>query len=160
MGASTHKITQKGLDESSAQLFPPYSIMMTSRATIGAIGINTKESCTNQGFITCIPNETIPFTYLYFWIYSNKEYFETLGTGSTFLEITKGTFKKIDILVPNRELMNDFHKIAQPVFQQIENLQKQSINLRQTRDFLLPRLISGKLEIKEALKVHNQQQLA
>lgn len=160
LGTSTHKITQKGLDESSAQLFPPYSIMMTSRATIGAIGINTKESCTNQGFITCIPNETIPFTFLYFWIYFNKEYFETLGTGSTFLEITKGTFKKIDILVPNRELINDFHKIAQPVFQQIENLQKQSINLRQTRDCLLPRLISGNLQIKEALKVHNQQQPA
>jgi len=122
--------------------------MMTSRATIGAVGINTMPGCTNQGFITCLPNKNIPYTFLYFWILMNKEIFEMLGTGSTFLEITKGTFKKIKMLLPKSEVLNQYHKVAEPMFQQIEILQQQNTQLRQIRDRLLPRLISGKLEVK------------
>ncbi len=147
---SNTKITNIGLKNSSAKSFPPYSIMMTSRATIGAVGINSTAGCTNQGFITCIPNDRLPYTFLYHWILLNKETFESMASGSTFLEITKGTFKKIDILVPDTTITTRFHKVAKPLFKQIENLQQQNIQLRQIRDRLLPRLISGKLKIKPA----------
>jgi type I restriction enzyme S subunit len=56
---SSRQITELGFQKSSAHLFPPYSVMMTSRATIGVVAINTQEACTNQGFITCIPNERV-----------------------------------------------------------------------------------------------------
>ncbi len=147
--ASSHKISEKGLKESSAKIFPAYSIMLTSRATIGAIGINTCPGCTNQGFITCLPNEILPYTFIYFWAYFNKEIFESLATGSTFLEITKGVFKKINILIPEEKVVSKFHSIVNPIFNQIENLQQQNDQLRQIRDRLLPRLISGKLEVKD-----------
>lgn len=62
--------------------------MMTSRATIGAIGINTMPACTNQGFITCIPNEKYPLTFLYHWLKLNKPTFELLSGGATFAELT------------------------------------------------------------------------
>ncbi|MEH7574314.1 restriction endonuclease subunit S, partial [Cytobacillus firmus] len=65
---SAKKITQLGLEKSSAKLFPPYSIMMTSRATIGEISINREPSTTNQGFITLIPNENFNLYQLYFWL--------------------------------------------------------------------------------------------
>ena len=146
---SGNKITEKGLKESSSKLFPAHSIMMTSRATIGAVGINTTSACTNQGFITCLPNEQIPYTFLYCWIIFNKEIFEMLGTGSTFLEITKGTFKQINMLVPIKNLIQKFHEMVNPMFNQVENLQQQNTELRQIRDRLLPRLISGKLAVKE-----------
>lgn len=149
LSRSSSKISEKGLKESSAKLFPAYSIMMTSRATIGAVGINTTPSCTNQGFITCLPNENIPYTFLYFWILLNKEVFEMLGTGSTFLEITKGTFRKIKMLLPKLEILNHFYRMSEPMFKQIEILQQQNTQLRQIRDRLLPRLISGKLVVKE-----------
>ncbi|MBK7694756.1 MAG: restriction endonuclease subunit S [Saprospiraceae bacterium] len=51
LSESSNKISEKGLKESSAKLFPAYSIMMTSRATIGAVGINTTPGCTNQGLL-------------------------------------------------------------------------------------------------------------
>ena len=54
--SSNKKITHLGLNKSSAKLFPKNSLMMTSRATIGKLGVNTTEACTNQGFITLIPN--------------------------------------------------------------------------------------------------------
>ncbi|MFS2188918.1 restriction endonuclease subunit S, partial [Mucilaginibacter sp. Mucisp84] len=150
---SKSTISEKGLKGSSAKLFPPYSIMMTSRATIGAVGINSSAGCTNQGFITCLPNDRIPYTFLYHWIVSNKETFELLASGSTFLEITKGTFKKINILLPKKDILNRFHIIVNPIFKQIENLLQKNTQLNEIRDRLLPRLISGKLKLKIAEEV-------
>lgn len=147
LSASSDKITKKGYENSSAKLFPAYSVMMTSRATIGEVGINTLPATTNQGFIMCLPNEQIPYQYLYFWVYFNKETFEMLASGSTFLEITKGTFKKIDFLVPSADTMAQYVNLSAPIFFQIETLQSQNTQLRQIRDRLLPRLISGKLSV-------------
>jgi type I restriction enzyme, S subunit len=140
---------KEGLNSSSARLFPSHSIMMTSRATIGAIGINTTPACTNQGFITCIPNENYPLIFLYHWLKLNKGYFEILATGSTFAELSKSTFKKMSILTPDKELINRFNDKVLPMFQSIEILLKEVTNLKQTRDRLLTRLISGKLSVED-----------
>lgn len=158
LSEASDKITENGLKKSSSKLFPAYCVMMTSRATIGAIGINTTPGCTNQGFITCLPNEDLPYTFLYYFILFNKETFEMLASGSTFLEITKGTFKKINMLIPEKGIVKKFHQIAEPTFQQIENLQQQNIELREIRDRLLPRLISGKLQVKDVkVESHNEE---
>lgn len=141
--------TEEGLNNSSARLFPAYSIMMTSRATIGAIGINTTSACTNQGFITCIPNKNYPSIFLYHWLKLNKTCFEMLSTGSTFAELSKSTFKKMSILTPNKELITKFNDNILPMFQSIEILLKEIDNLKQTRDRLLTRLISGKLSVED-----------
>ncbi|MDM8549189.1 restriction endonuclease subunit S [Desulfobacterales bacterium HSG2] len=145
--SSKLKINDLGLARSSAKLFPPYSIMMTSRATIGEIGINTKEACTNQGFITCLPNERISYLYIYFWIKYHKKLIILLSSGATFAEMTKSVFKKMDILVPSQEATDEFFNITDPMFKQIEALIKKNINLKKTRDLLLPRLITAKLSV-------------
>lgn len=123
--------------------------MMTSRATIGAIGINKTPACTNQGFITCIPNETYPLPYLYQWLKLAKPYFEQLCGGATFPELTKGTFKKLGILTPPIDLTKRFTEISNPILKAIEYQLEQNKSLTRTRDLLLPRLISGKLSIED-----------
>jgi type I restriction enzyme, S subunit len=147
---SSLKCNETGYKESSARMFPAYSVMMTSRATIGAVAINTTEACTNQGFITCIPNEKFSYPFLFYWIKQNREFFMLMASGATFLEITKGTFNKIDILVPPESIMNRFTDMACPLFKQIEILQEQIDILTKTRNLLLPRLISGKLTLNQA----------
>jgi type I restriction enzyme S subunit len=117
--------------------------MMTSRATIGAIAINTKEACTNQGFITCLPNERVPLYYLFHWLADNVSTFQQLASGATFKEISRGVFKAIQLLIPPRELLRGFEKAVTPIADQVLNLQHQTANLRGTRDLLLPRLVSG-----------------
>lgn len=149
---SADKCTDEGLQNCSANLFPAYSIMMTSRATIGAIGINCAPACTNQGFITCIPNQRYPLTYLYHWLKLAKPHFEMLSGGATFAELTKGTFKRIRILTPPQKLVTAYEQQARPMFDQVESLTKMNRRLRATRDALLPRLISGKLRV-EALEI-------
>lgn len=147
--ASEEQCTEEGLARSSARLFPAYSVMMTSRATIGAIGINTTPACTNQGFITCIPNQRYTLPYLYHWLKLAKPYFEQLCGGATFPELTKGTFKKLSILTPPENLVKDFTRLAMPIFRSIEHVLSQNENLTHTRDTLLPRLISGKLSLED-----------
>lgn len=153
LARSGMQCTEEGLANCSATLFPPYSVMMTSRATIGAIGINTKAACTNQGFIACIPNERYPLSYLYHWLKLSKPYFVSLCGGSTFPELTKGTFKRIEVLTPPLALVTEFEQQCAPIFKLIETLGMANGSLVKTRDLLLPRLISGKLRVDD-LDIH------
>jgi type I restriction enzyme S subunit len=146
---SSDKCTELGVRHSSATMFPAYSLMMTSRATIGAIAINTKPACTNQGFITCIPNAQYSLPYLYHWLKLNKSYFEQISSGSTFLELIKSRFKKIPILTAPPSVMTRYTELSQPILNQVEKLLSTNAVLKKTRDLLLPRLISGKLSVED-----------
>jgi len=146
---SSKKITQLGFDKSSAKLFPSYSLMMTSRATIGVISINTEKACTNQGFITCIPNDRLSVFHLYFWVKENSEKIMGVASGATFKEISRGEFREFPIIVPPVSIENTFTKLVEPMCKFIENLIKKNYTLRQTHDLLLPKLISGQLDVSE-----------
>ena len=140
---SPEHITELGLSESSARLFPAFSVMMTSRATIGAIAINTHEACTNQGFITCMPNERVPLYFLYYWLTENVPTFQRMASGATFKEISRGVFKTIKFLQPPTNLVRRFDSAVAPMGEQVLMLQREIQNLRATRDLLLPRLLSN-----------------
>lgn len=150
MDGSSSKITSLGLRKSSARLFPPFSVMMTSRATIGAIAINTREACTNQGFITCIPNHRFPLYLLLHWLRDNVEMFISLASGATFKEISKGVFKEIKLLVPRQDIVERFEHTVGPMMHQSLLLQRKNANLRAQRDLLLPKLVSGEIDVSGA----------
>jgi type I restriction enzyme S subunit len=146
---STKKITTLGLQKSSARMFPAYSVMMTSRATIGVVAINTQSACTNQGFITCIPNENLSAYQIYFWLAENKEKINNLASGATFKEINKATFRKLPIIMLDNITNKRFNEMLVPIGKQIENLIARNAILHQTRDLLLPKLISGVVDVEE-----------
>lgn len=146
---SAKKINKFGLQNSSARLFPPYSVMMTSRATIGVISINTREACTNQGFITCIPNDRLSVIHIYFWIEENRQKIIGIASGATYKEINRTEFRELQITISDPKTEEQFVEVINPIAKQIENLLKKNINLRRTRDLLLPRLISGELDVEE-----------
>ena len=147
MDDSSDHITELGLRESSARLFSARSVMLTSRATIGAIAINTHEACTNQGFITCIPNERVPLHFLFHWVAENVPTFQRMASGATFKEISRGVFKTIEFIQPPAKVVRRFEDSVAPMAEQILTLQRQIQNLRRTRDLLLPRLLSGQVEL-------------
>ncbi|MBN8557460.1 MAG: restriction endonuclease subunit S [Proteobacteria bacterium] len=148
MDDSSDHITELGLEKSSAKLFPAHSVMLTSRATIGAIAINTQSACTNQGFITCMPNERVPLYFLFHWLTENVPVFQRMASGATFKEISRGVFKTIDFLLPPSEIVERFEAIATPMAGQMLALQRQIQTLRRTRDLLLPRLLSGQIDVE------------
>jgi len=147
MDDSSDHITEIGLAKSSARLFPARSVMLTSRATIGVIAINTHEACTNQGFITCLPNDRVPLYFLFHWLIENVPTFQRMASGATFKEISRGVFKTIEFLQPSPEIVRHFEKAATPLAEQALTHQRKIQNLRRTRDLLLPRLLSGQVEL-------------
>ena len=146
---SEKKITKLGLKKSSAKLFPAYSLLLTSRATVGVISINTKPSCTNQGFITIIPNKKFSVYYLYGWLLTKIELVKLLASGSTFPEISKSNFRDLDLTVATEEILDRYSQLVNPIFQKIELNTNQIQTLTKTRDALLPKLMSGKIRVKE-----------
>jgi type I restriction enzyme S subunit len=146
---SAVQINEIGLKKSSAKMFPAYSVMLTSRATIGAIAINTVPACTNQGFITCLPNARAPLYFLHQWLKANVETFILHASGSTFKEISKGVFKGLDFLQPNAGLVQRYEQAVSPVADRLLNLQRSNQTLRRTRDLLLPKLLSGDFHFME-----------
>lgn len=144
---SSRKINQLGLDNSSAKMFPAGSVMMTSRATIGVTSINTVEASTNQGFITCIPNERVSAYQIYFWVAQHFDLIMQYASGATYKEINKTTFRAIPILIADAETNQRFTEQMEPIGLQIKNLLHRSDVLRETRDLLLPRLVSGEMDV-------------
>ena len=98
--SSSRKITDTGLKNSSAVLLPIGSVMMSSRAPIGHLAINTVPMATNQGFKSIVPGEEITNLYLLFWFKSHMTYIQNLGVGATFKEISKKVVENIKVPVP------------------------------------------------------------
>lgn len=146
---SGSKISELGLKNSSAKLFPAGSVMMTSRATVGVVSIATAAATTNQGFITTIPNERLPSSYIYFWLQSNVDLFLSLAGGATFKELRKSTFRELPILVPGGSEMERYEESTEAMMALVSNLLRQNRVLREARDLLLPRLVSGELDVSE-----------
>lgn len=141
------RITEEGLKKSSAKLLPPYTILMTSRASIGFFGIAPYEVCTNQGFISIIPQKDNLRMYMLYMLKSRKDEIVANANGATFLEISKGRFRKMKMLLPTDSILESFENKAMTVFNAILKLEKQNDLLSRQRDLLLPRLMSGKLEV-------------
>ncbi|MBQ9221494.1 restriction endonuclease subunit S [Succinivibrio sp.] len=93
-------ITEKGLNSCSTQLLPAGSVLFSSRAPIGYIAIAEKELCTNQGFKSIIPNVSTDSLFLYYLLKYNKSKIESLGSGTTFKEVSGTTMKNIQVIVP------------------------------------------------------------
>jgi type I restriction enzyme S subunit len=143
------KITELGLSRSSAKLFPKYSLLMSSRATIGEITINVNEACTNQGFITIIPNDKFSVFFLHNWLKLQIDNIKNLANGSTFLEISKTNFRNLSVIIPKKEILKDFNAHMKPIYKNIENITKQTESLTKTRDSLLPKLMNGEMSVQD-----------
>jgi type I restriction enzyme S subunit len=141
------KITQLGLNNSSAKLLPPNTILMTSRASIGYFSLCETEVCTNQGFISCIPYNEKNRYYLLFNLINRVPEIKEKATGSTFLEIAKRTFREMDIVIPDEGIAMHFYEMTDPIFERMRVLQKEINGLSEARDRLLPKLMSGEIKL-------------
>jgi type I restriction enzyme S subunit len=144
---SERKITEAGLRNSSAKLLPPDTILMTSRASVGFFGLIDREVCTNQGFIAAIPNAEILRMYLLFNLLSRRDEILQNAKGTTYLEINKATFRRMPIIVPSDTVLDEFQTQASRLIRQVRLLKRQTEKLKRARDLLLPRLMSGQIEV-------------
>ncbi|BDB56075.1 restriction endonuclease subunit S [Flavobacterium ammonificans] len=137
------KITKLGLQKSSAKLFPKFSLLMTSRATIGKLAINTVEASTNQGFIVLLPNEKYSIYYLYDWIKTQLEEINNLASGSTFLEISKSDFRNLKIIEPRESVLIHYDDKIKIVFENIKLKNIENQKLEELKELLLAKMTRG-----------------
>ena len=142
---SQKKITELGLQKSSAKILPPETILMSSRASIGFFGLFERECCTNQGFISVIPKHPKARMYLLHNLMSRKDEIIGLAGGTTYKEINKTTFRRMGIRLPPDHLLTEFEEFAYSIVKEVRVLKKQIYVSERARDLLLPKLMSGEI---------------
>lgn len=147
------RLTQRGFISQPSQTLPKGSICVSCIGTAGVVSITDKVSMTNQQIHSLIPDNSDYLEFLYYTLVKLKPTIEMFGaTGATMTNLSKGKFEKLLVLKPKEEVIQRYHELTKQVFQEIKNLSQQNINLRKTRDLLLPRLISGKLKVQTEIE--------
>lgn len=141
-------ITEEGYNSTSTKLMPKGTILFTSRAPIGYISIAQNDICTNQGFKSLVPKKA-GTCFLYCFLKYVTPEIENKSTGSTFKEASGSLMKSLQVIMPEQKVFEDFETIVSPLFARIESLEKENSRLSLLRDTLLPRLMSGELEVPE-----------
>lgn len=144
---SEKKISDLGLINSSAKLVPPDTILMTSRASIGFFALMDQPICTNQGFISVVPHQEHSRMFLLLNLMHRVEEMIGLATGSTFKELSKKTFRALPICWPTESVRSAFDERVYPLIRQVRLIKKQNSQLIRARDLLLPKLMSGQLDV-------------
>ncbi|MDY3209096.1 MAG: restriction endonuclease subunit S [Candidatus Enterosoma sp.] len=140
-------ITEDGLRNSSATLMPQGTVLMSSRAPIGYLGIASNELCTNQGFKSIVPTKSYCSEFIFFTLQTIMPYIKQFGTGSTFSEVSAGEFASVKVLLPHTKISNAFGEKISSIFAMIKNLEEENQRLSSLRDFLLPLLMNGQVLI-------------
>ena len=130
-------ISSEGLNNSSAKLVPKNTVLMTSRAPIGYIAIANNELSTNQGFKSLICNEKIcHYKYFYYWLKLNIKYIINNSNGSTFKEISGGTFKNLELSLPSLNEQKAISSVLWTIDEKISVLKRINKNLEEQLETL------------------------
>ena len=140
-------ITELGLKNSSAAIMPEGTVLFSSRAPIGYIAIAAGEVTTNQGFKSVVPKPEIGTPFVYFFLKNTLPVIEGMASGSTFKEVSGSTMKNVPAVIPDAETLVKFSDFCAPIFAQQRILEEQNQSLATLRDNLLPKLMSGEIDV-------------
>jgi len=140
-------ITEAGLRNSSARLLPRGSVLMTTRATIGELAINTEPMATNQGFQNFICKQGIHNQFLLYTLQYHKHHISRLGGQSTFREVPKSLLKKYSIPLPPLPEQKAIAEILSTVDKKLELERKRKEKLERVKKGLMNDLLTGKKRV-------------
>ncbi len=147
---SDEKISIEGQNNSSAKFFPENTILMAIYAspTLGRLGVLDSEATCNQAALCLKADETIiSWQWLYGKLYELRDHYNGIARGAGQQNISGEVVKQTEVICPEIELIKKYTKIVFPLFEKQRKLQKETINLKEARDRLLPKLMSGELEV-------------
>jgi type I restriction enzyme S subunit len=143
------KMSDAGLRKISSRLLPVGSLLMSSRAPIGYLALTQVPMAINQGYIAITPGGKLSPLFMLFWCQRNMDSIKGRANGSTFMEISKKAFRPISMLLAPPPLLEAFEEVASSLFMRLIENEKQAQTIASLRDTLLPRLISGQLNLGE-----------
>ena len=147
---TTDNLSHIGANSQSTKYIPKGSICVSCIATVGLVVISSENSQTNQQINSIVPKNEFMTEYLYLLL-SQKEMSENLkglaSGGSATLNLNTTNFSKIEIIRPCNKIMILFRDRVNSIFEYILSLEKENIILKNVRDELLPKLLSGEIEL-------------
>ena len=141
-------ISSSGLQASSAEIIPPQSLIMTTRATIGECAINTLPMTTNQGFKNMVPSPVVGIEFLYYLMSTQKQRLISLCGGSTFLEIGKKELSAYEIRLPLDRLEQDaISSTLSAIDDELQALEASLGKAENLKQGMMQQLLTGKIRL-------------
>ena len=145
---SFEKLSEKGSNSQANKILPKGSICVSCIATVGKVIITHQPSQTNQQINSIVPDLPIYTYFLYFLMGEKERLFHDLASGgSATLNMNTSTFSNVDILMPNSKIIEAYDGVVSRIFDEILHNLKLSFLLGDMRDALLPKLLSGELDV-------------
>jgi type I restriction enzyme S subunit len=144
------RITDAGLAQIGSGLLPIGTVLLSSRAPIGYLAVAEILVAINQGFIAMKPRSGISNLFLLRWASAAHDEIVSHANGSTFLEISKSSFRPIRTVAPTTPVMHAFDRMSRPMYLKVVEHEREYRTLAVLRDTRLPRLVSGELRVKDA----------
>ena len=147
---SFEKLSEKGSNSQANKILPRGSICVSCIATVGKVIITHQPSQTNQQINSIVPDLPIYTYFLYFLMGEKERLFHDLASGgSATLNMNTSTFSNVDILMPNSKIIEAYDGVVSRIFDEILHNLKLSFLLSDMRDTLLPKLLSGELDVSD-----------
>ncbi len=136
-------VTELGLSKCASELYPPDTVFITARGTVGKVALPSVPMAMNQSCYALRGKPGIPQRFLFLMTLQQVDYLKTNTGGATFDTIVVDTFRRMEVVKPASDIIARFANKTDAMFEQVNTLQRKLQNLRRTRDLLLPRLLSG-----------------
>ena len=140
-------VTDLGLSKCASEYYPPDTVFITARGTVGKVVLPSVSMAMNQSCYALQGKDGVTQRFLFLMTLQQVDYLKTNTGGATFDTIVVDTFRRMQVVKPSVEIISKFTRKVDAVFEQINTLQRQIQNLRKTRDLLLPRLLSGQIPL-------------
>ena len=143
---SSEQLTQEAIDKFNIKVVPSNTVLLSFKLTVGRIAITHGEMTTNEAIAHFKTDKSFINEYLYCYL---KDFnYQTMGsTSSIAIAVNSKIIKAMPFVIPADDEISRFHSVAGPMFEQILNNQLENDSLAEMRDTLLPRLMSGKLDV-------------
>lgn len=143
---SSEQLTQEAVDKFNIRVIPSNTVLLSFKLTVGRIAITYGEMTTNEAIANFKTDK--PYINEYLYCYLKDFNYQTMGsTSSIATAVNSKIIKAMPFIVPTDDEISSFHTVAGPVFEQILNNQLENDSLAGMRDSLLPRLMSGELDV-------------
>ena len=142
-------ITQAGLNKISSGLLAVDTVLMSSRAPVGYLALAKTPIAINQGYIAMKCEKTLSPEFVIQWCSTNMDEIKNRASGTTFAEISKKSFNIIPAVVPQESLISVYSKHAHQLYLKVEMNVRENKALSELRDTLLPKLLSGELNLNK-----------
>ena len=147
---ASEKITELGLAKSATKLLPKKTtVLAITGATLGQVSLLEIDTCANQSVIGVLENTEVPYEYIYPFIKDRIEMLIQHQTGGAQQHINKDNVESLIFLLPAINVLEDYISLVSPMYKRIESQCFENLYLSTLRDTLLPRLMSGEIEVPE-----------